>query len=303
MIDRLADDLRSELPEMKGFSRSNLKSMRAFAEAWASADDVERKLIAGLPWGHNVLLLQRLNGRDERLFYAARAVEHRWTRRVLQLRISTRLHDREGRALTNFAARLPEPDAEAAQLITRDPYTFEFLDLADEAREKDLERALVDDLEKFLRELGAGFAFVGSQVPFEVDGEDFYIDLLFFHIPTSRYVVIDLKLDKFKPKDAGQINFYVNVVDDRMRLENHAPTIGLVLCATRSETIVRYALDGLDNPLGVAAWETASRDKVLLDRVPEGLQLPAVEQLQEGLQRIVEAHAEEIARIGPSDPS
>lgn len=160
------------------------------------------------------------------------------------MRISTRLHDREGKALTNFAARLPEPDAEAAQLITRDPYTFEFVDLAEEAREKDLERALVDDLEKFLRELGAGFAFVGSQVPFEVDGEDFYIGLLFFHIPTCRYVVIDLKLDKFKPKDAGQINFYVNVVDDRLRLANHAPTIGLVLCATRSETIVRYALDG-----------------------------------------------------------
>lgn len=291
IVDRLSADLKAEFADMKGLSPRNLRYMRDLATAWPD-EAILQRVVARLPWGHNIDLLDKVKDADARMFYALKAIEAGWTRKVLQAQIASRLHDRMGKALTNFRARLPEAEADAAQLITRDPYTFDFVELAADARERDLERALLADLQRFMLELGSGFAFVSNQYHVEVGGEDFYIDLLFFHIPTSRYVVIDLKLDKFRPRDAGQINFYVNVVDARLRLDGHAPTIGLILCATRSETVVRYALSGIDRPVAVAAWEVADQTRELVDHVPEEMQLPAVEVLQEGLERIVQAHAD-----------
>lgn len=292
VVERLASDLKAEFPEMKGLSRTNLMYMRSFADAWPNWDDA-KDIVGRLPWGHNIDLLTKLETEEERRFYASRAIEYDWSRTVLQTRIATKLIAREGQALTNFSDRLDGPAAKAAQAITRDPYTFDFLDLSADAQERDLEKALLADLRKFMLELGAGFAFVGSQYHLEVDGEDFYIDLLFFHIPTNRYVVIDLKLEKFRPKDAGQINFYVNVIDDTLREPHHAPSIGLVLCATRSETIVRYALAGIDKPVGVAAWQ-ATESVAALEARANGADLPPVREIERGLERIVEAHAEEL---------
>lgn len=294
VISRLSADLRHTFPEMRGLSARNITYMRDLARAWPD-EAILQRLVAKLPWGHNATLLDRLADRDTRVFYAERAIAHGWTRAVLETRIGSRLHEREGRALTNFAATLPEPDAHALQRLTRDPYTFDFLDLREPARERDLERALLAEVRSFLLELGAGFAFVGSQVGLLVDGEEFVLDLLFFHIPTSRYVVIDLKIERFRPADAGQIAFYVAVVDDRMRGLDHAPTIGLVLCADRGEAVVRYSLDGVSRPVGVAAWREGGGDRsALTERVPASLDLPEAE-IRSGFERIVRAHAGELA--------
>jgi predicted nuclease of restriction endonuclease-like (RecB) superfamily len=296
VIDRLSQDLRSAFPGQKGLSARNLRYMRDFAKAWPS-EGIWQQAAAKLPWGHNMVLLDKLTTREERLFYISLVTEHGWSRAVLEARIASRLHEREGKALTNFADRLPDAAAKAAQLITRDPYSLEFLDIAAEAEERDLERALIADLRKFMLELGAGFAFVGSQVPLGVDGEDFFVDLLFFHIPTNRYVVIDLKIGKFVPRDAGQINFYVNVIDDKISLDHHAPTIGLVLCAGHSASVVRYTLEGLTKPVGVASWQLGNGQTDLVAEAPADSNMPSAQQLQQGLDDIVAAHAEEIRAV------
>jgi predicted nuclease of restriction endonuclease-like (RecB) superfamily len=294
-IGQLARDLSRDFPDMKGLSRSNLYSMRAFAAAWSSED--VHQLGGQLPWRHHVALLQKLQTREQRLFYLAKAAEHGWSRPVLEAQIASKLHEREGKALTNFDARLPKDAAKAAQMITRDPYNLEFLHLTEDAEERDIERALIADLRAFMLELGAGFAFVGSQVHIDVDGDDFYVDLLFFHIPTNRYIVMDLKIGKFVPRDAGQINFYVNVIDDKLRLDHHAPTIGLVLCASRNQSVVRYALDGLTKPVGVASWQLPDRDRPLAIEPPADVHLPSAAQLQAGLDRFVEAHADAVRAV------
>lgn len=292
VVDRLSQDLRSAFPEQKGLSSRNLRYMRDFAKAWPL--EMLQQAAAKLPWGHNMVLLDKLSTPEERLFYIALVIEHGWSRSLLEARIVSRLHEREGKALTNFADSLPEDAAKAAQLITRDPYNLEFLDIVSEVEERDLERALIADLRKFMLELGTGFAFVGSQVPLDVDGEAFYIDLLFFHIPTNRYVVIDLKIGTFVPRDAGQINFYVNVIDDKISLDNHAPTIGLILCASHNASVVRYALKGLTKPVGVASWQLGDQEAALLAEAPADAQMPSAQRLREGLDGIVAAHAEEI---------
>jgi predicted nuclease of restriction endonuclease-like (RecB) superfamily len=213
---------------------------------------------------------------------------------VLEHHIATGRYEREGKALTNFSSTLPAPESELVQQIVHEDYNFEFLGLAGDVHEGRIERSLIADIERFMLELGAGFAFVGRQVPLDVDGEEFFIDILFFHIPLNRYVVIELKLGKFRPQYAGQINFYVNVIDDQLRLERHGATIGLVLCASRNETVARYALEGMTRPLGVARYATTG---TLVEHVPEELgdQLPALEEISAGVQRIVERHSDEIA--------
>jgi predicted nuclease of restriction endonuclease-like (RecB) superfamily len=244
--------------------------------------------------GHNIALLTKLKDREIRLWYATQAIEYGWSRKVLEHHIATGRYEREGKALTNFSRTLPVPESELVQQIMHEDYNFEFLGLAADVHEGKIERSLIADIESFMLELGVGFAFVGRQVPLDVDGEEFWIDLLFFHIPLNRYVVIDLKLGKFRPQYAGQVNFYVNVVDDQMRQEHHGATIGLVLCASRNKTVARYALEGMTRPLGVARYATTG---TLVERVPEELgdQLPALEEISAGVQRIVERHSEEVA--------
>lgn len=255
VVDRLAKDLRAEFPEMHGLSRSNLLSMRAFAGAYPD-ETLVQQLVGQLPWGHNVLLLTKLKKAEQRLWYARQTLEHGWSRAVLAVQIATKAHGRMGKALTNFDRTLLPPQSDLAQQALKDPYTFDFLTLSASAREHELEQGLVDHIQKLLIELGVGFAFVGRQVHLEVGGENYYLDLLFYHLKLRCYVVIDLKMEPFKPEFAGKMNFYLSAVDSQMRHPDDQPTIGLLLCKDKHHLTVEYALRGLTKPIGVSEWKT-----------------------------------------------
>lgn len=228
VIDRLSVDLRREFPEMKGFSPRNLKYMRAFAEAWPD-ESIVQQVAAQLPWFHNCIMLDKLDDPATRIWYAKAAIEHGWSRNVLALQIDSALHRRQGQAVTNFARTLPAPESDLAQNLLKDPYNFDFLTL-DAAHERDLERGLLHHLKDFMLELGVGFAFLGSQYHLPVGEDDFFIDLIFYHVKLHCYVVIDLKMGTFRPEYAGKLNFYCSAVDDLLRAPEDAPTIGLLLC-------------------------------------------------------------------------
>ncbi|WP_234891129.1 PDDEXK nuclease domain-containing protein [Agrobacterium vitis] len=254
VIDRLANDLGQAFPEMTGLSARNLKYMRAFAEAWPDGDFVQQ-VVALLPWGHNVRLLDALKTPGERTWYARQAIEHGWSRNVLVHQIDSNLFGRQGSALTNFSRTLPAEQSELAQQILKDPYTFDFLSLGPEMLERDLERGLIEHLRSLILELGKGFAFVGSQYHLEVGGQDYYLDLLFYHLRLRCFVVIELKIEDFKPEFAGKMNFYLSAVDDQLRHTDDQPTIGIILCKGRNEIIVEYALRDSSKPMGVAQYQ------------------------------------------------
>jgi len=268
VIDRLAADLRSAFPEMSGFSPRNLKYMRAFAEAWPDEDFVQQ-VAAQLPWFHNCTILDKLKNLAERIWYAQQTIENGWSRNILIHQIESNLFHRKGKAITNFDRTLPAPQSELAQQIIKDPYNFDFLSLGSEAKERDLERGLIAQLQKFLLELGVGFAFVGSQYPLEVDGEDFFIDLLFYHLKLRCFVVIDLKMDQFRPEYAGKMNFYLSAVDDLLKHSSDQPSLGIILCKTKKKMVVEYALRDTSKPLGVAEYRiTAALPERLKGNLP-----------------------------------
>ena len=277
VIERLAHDLRVAFPGMKGFSRANLMYMRAFAEAWPDAVIVQQA-VGQLPWGHNLVLLTRLKAPEMRLAYAQAAIEHGWSRSVLNIHIETRRLERSGQAITNFVEHLPMPGSDLAQQSLKDPYLFDFLDVGNEADEREIESALIKHITQFLLELGAGFAFVGRQVHLEVGGDDFFIDLLFYHLKLRCYVVIELKAEKFKPEHLGQLSFYITAVDRQVKAEQDAPTIGLLLCKSKNEVVAEYALGDKTQPMGVAEYK-------LLESLPKELQtnLPSIEQIEREL--------------------
>lgn len=233
VIERLAADLRSAFPEMKGFSPRNLKYMRAFAEAYPM-EQIVQQVVAQIPWGHNVRILDIVKDPTERLWYVQQTIQHGWSRNVLVHQIESGLYHRQGKAVTNFDRTLPKPQSELAQQLLKDPYNFDFLSLGKDALERDLERALIDHIRDFLLELGVGFAFVGSQYHLEVGGQDFYIDLLFYHLRLRCYVVIDLKMSGFQPEFSGKMNFYLSVVDDLLRHPDDQPSIGMILCKSKN---------------------------------------------------------------------
>ncbi|WP_247356738.1 PDDEXK nuclease domain-containing protein [Bradyrhizobium sp. 160] len=272
VIDRLADDLGRAFPEMTGLSARNLKYMRAFAEAWPDGGFVQQ-VVALLPWGHNVRLLDAVKAPEERAWYARQAIEHGWSRNVLIHQIDSNLFARQGSALTNFSRTLPAEQSELAQQILKDPYTFDFLSLGPEMLERDLERGLIEHLRSLILELGKGFAFVGSQYHLEVAGQDYYLDLLFYHLRLRCFVVIELKIEDFKPEFAGKMNFYLSAVDDQLRHRDDQPTIGIILCKGRNKVIVEYALRDASKPMGVAQYQ-------LSPALPPQLQqdLPTVEE-------------------------
>jgi predicted nuclease of restriction endonuclease-like (RecB) superfamily len=274
VIERLAKDLKREFPDMKGFSRSNLLYMRAFAEAYPD-EQLVQQVIGQIPWGHNITLLEKLKCPEERLWYAKTTVTHGWSRNILTMQIESRLYERQGGAVTNFAKTLPELDSDLAIGLLKDPYNFDFLMLAKDAKERDMEQGLVDHIRKFLMELGVGFAFVGTQYPLAVSGKEYRLDMLFYHIPLHRYVVIDLKMGEFQPDYSGQMSFYVAAVDNILRGERDDPTIGIILCKSKDRTTVEYALQGLQQPIGVSSYQLGST-------LPEALQLnlPTAEQLE-----------------------
>jgi predicted nuclease of restriction endonuclease-like (RecB) superfamily len=277
VIERLAHDLRTAFPEMKGFSPRNLKYMRAFAEAWPEAEFVQAGL-AQLPWYHQLALLDKLSDTDARRWYAAQAIEHNWSRNVLVMQIESRLQERSGTAVTNFETRLPKPQSDLARESLKDPYRFDFLGLTGEAQERDVEQSLVKHVTEFLLELGAGFAFVGRQVLLDVDGDEFFIDLLFYHLKLRCYVVIELKAGKFKPEHLGQLGFYLTAVDRQIKSEHDNPTIGLLLCKSKNKVVAEYALSDKTQPMGIAEYK-------LLESLPAELQtsLPSIEQIENEL--------------------
>ena len=275
IIDLLGKDLRQEFPGIQGFSVRNLKYMRALAEAWPD-EAIVQQAVAQLPWGHNVRLLDKVTSPEERLWYIRQTIQHGWSRNVLELQIESGLYKRQGKATTNFQATLPLPQSDLAQQLTKDPYNFDFLTLTNDAQERDLERGLLQHLRQFLIELGTGFAFVGSQVPLEVGGEDFKIDLLFYHLKLRCFCVIDLKMTPFKPEYAGKMNFYLAAVDDLLRHPDDKPSIGLILCKTKNRIIAEYALRNTSTPMGVSEFRH-------LEEIPESLikgGLPTIEQIE-----------------------
>lgn len=256
VVARLSADLRAEFPSMKGLSVGNLDYMRRLAAAWPDRDS-SLQLIGKIPWGHNQTLLDKLADRSDREWYARSAIEHGWSRAVLENQVMSQLKERTGTAPTNFERLLPAHDSELMQQATKDPYHLEFLGLDTAAKERDIEQAMIDQLDRFLRELGQGFAYVGRQWRLEVDGDEFFVDLLMFHANTNRYVVIELKNRKLAPADVGQLNFYVAVLDDTLRREHHNPTVGLLLCTSANERTVRYALDASTSPMAVSGYRYA----------------------------------------------
>jgi predicted nuclease of restriction endonuclease-like (RecB) superfamily len=274
IIDRLARDLGSEFPGVEGFSPRNLKYMRSLAAAWPDPEVVPQ-LVALLPWGHLRVLLDRVKDGPTREWYLRATLEYGWSRDILAHQIAGRLHERQGKALTNFSRTLPPGDSDMAEQILKDPYNFDFLTLASPAKERELERGLLIHLRDLLLELGRGFAFVGSQVPLTVDEETFYIDLLFYHVRLHSYFVIELKIGAFKPEYAGKLNFYLSAVDGRMRSERDDPTIGLLLCESRQGAVVEYAFKDIHKPIGVATYRVTRE-------LPEPLkaEVPSIEDLE-----------------------
>jgi predicted nuclease of restriction endonuclease-like (RecB) superfamily len=259
---------------MRGFSPRNLLFMRSFAEAFTSGPIV-KQLVSQLPWGHIIHILQQVKSPTERSWYINQTIEHGWSRNVLSFHISSGLARRKGKAVSNFQHRLPAPQSELAEQTFKDPYIFDFLAMDSKLREREVETGLVEHITKFLLELGSGFAFVGRQVRMEVGGDDFYLDLLFYHLRLRSYVVVEIKNSRFKPEFAGQLNFYLAAVDAKLRREHDNHSIGLVLCREKNRLVAEYSLRNMKTPIGVAEFK-------LVKSVPKELRssLPTIAELE-----------------------
>ncbi|MEM6255175.1 MAG: PDDEXK nuclease domain-containing protein [Cyanobacteria bacterium P01_D01_bin.156] len=279
VIERLAKDLKRDFPDMTGFSARNLKYMRAFADAYSDHQMVQQ-VFSQIPWGHNVRLLDALKDPEERLWYARQTIEHGWSRNVLLMQIDQGAHiQTDSAAITNFERTLPPDQSDLAKNLIKDPYNFDFLTLAADAQERDLEKSLLGHIRDFLLELGVGFAFVGSQHPIQVGNKEYAIDLLFYHLKLRCFVVIDLKLGEFEPEFSGRMNFLVSAVDDLMRHADDQPTIGMILCKSNDATVAEYSLRDVNKPIGVATHRLGRE-------LPADLQgtLPTVEELEQQLE-------------------
>jgi len=276
IITRLSVDLRREFPEMKGFSPRNLVYMQTLAGAYS--EEFTQQAVARIPWGHNCIILDKIREPTKREWYVRAVMEHGWSRNVLAHQIETNLYARQGKAITNFERTLPLLQSDLAQQVLKDPFNFDFLMLHKDARERELQDGLINHIRQFLLELGKGFAFVGSPYPLTVGGDEFEIDLLFYHLHLRCYVVIDLKIGKFAPQDAGQMNFYLSAVDDLIRHKDDAPSIGLILCKSKNEIVAEYALRDVNKPIGVATHLTREIEAAL----PKDFQysLPTVEEIE-----------------------
>ena len=294
VVERLAQDLQAEFPGIGGFSPRNVWRMCAFYLAYT--EDV-RKLprlvaeldgenlprpVAEIPWGHNADLLDKIKNPEERLWYARATVEHGWSRPLLVHWIEGDLYRRQGKATTNFVKSLPAPQSDLAREILKDPYNFEFLSLAEDAEERTLQKGLLAHIQHFLVELGAGFAFLGQQYRLDVGGEDYYLDLLFYHVKLRCYIVIDLKMTPFRPEYAGKMNFYLSAVDDLLRHPDDGPSIGIILCKAKNRVVAEYALRDLAKPVGVSTYITK-----LVESLPPALRgsLPSPEALEAELKK------------------
>lgn len=285
MIDQLAKDLQTAFPGIEGFSRTNVFRMRAFYRSYQKVPQAvglfENLPIFQIPWGHNILLSERVKNYEERLWYAEQSITNGWSRSALEDWIETNLYSRQGKAITNFSVRLPENESKIEQDAFRDPYNFDFLRLRAGFHEKELEEGLIEQIQKTLIEFGHGFAFVGQQYPLEVDGDTYYIDLLFYHTPSHRYVAVELKAEHFKPEYTGQMNFYLSALDDKLKTNIDNPSIGLILCKKKSKFKAEYALRDIHKPMAVAGYAVE-----ILKTLPKELlkSFPSVKEIEAELE-------------------
>lgn len=305
VIARLSSDLQAAFPDMSGFSERNLEYMRKFAVAWPESETVQH-VAALLPWGHNMVLLDKVASPGERVWYAEQAAENGWTRKLLEHHITTGLYRAQGAAITNFAERLPEIQAQAAQQITRDPPVLDFIRVAPDSAERDVERALVGEIQEFMVRLGRGFLYAGRQRLVRVGERDFFLDLLFYHHPTRRWVVIELKVGRFEPEYVGKLNFYVNAVEQQLAQADDQATIGMLLCASRDEAVVRITLQGIESPLAVVRYRTRG-DRLDIDHAAEAAVCPGMrvelEQMREVEERLATWVAGRVASLEQPDSS
>jgi len=281
VVDRLSADLKQSFPEMHGFSPRNLKYMRRFAESWPDEQIVQR-CVAQLPWRHNICLMEKVKEPNRRLAYAMAAIEHGWSKTILELQLENYTLERTGKIPSNFGKTLPDVQSDMVQQMFKDPYLLDFTGADASSREKDIEDGLTTHITQFLLELGQGFSYVGRQVHLELAGHDYYIDMLFYHLRLRCFVVVELKAVPFDPGMMGQLSFYQSVVDDTLRHESDGKTIGLLLVKSKDETIVRYSLEGINKPIGIASWETAI-EKDIADKWKSSL--PTIEELEAELNK------------------
>jgi len=296
-IQKIATDLQKEFPGIEGFSKTNLYRMRSFYLAYPTIPQNPNPLndlpVFHIPWGHNVILLTKVKDLEIRLWYAKKTIENGWTRDVLELWIDSNLHKREGKAITNFQNTLPKPQSDLAQQAMRDPYLIDFMMATEDAKEKEIEQGLIENLQNFLMELGEGFAFIGRQVPLTVEGDTSYLDLLFYNTKLHCYVVLEIKARAFDPRDTGQLNYYIGAVEKQLRREGDNATIGILLCRTKKELKVEYAISNLKNPISVSTYE------FLVKSLPKGLKptIPTVAQIEAELSELEAPESSETKKI------
>lgn len=289
VIPRLAKDIQNELPEQKGFSERNLKFMvqlyneyeGSIGKQAVSQLDKTKSLVIQIPWGHNIVLMQRLKNNDDRRWYMEQTIANGWSRDTLGSMLKSNAHERQGTLAHNFDTSLQLPQSELVRQALKDPYIFDFLTLTEPFQERELESELIKHLEKFLIELGAGFAFLGRQYKLTITDQDFYLDLLFYHIKLRCFIVVELKKGAFKPEYVGKMNFYCSAVDDSLRQAQDQATIGLILCETKNKVFAEYALRDFAKPIGISAYE-------LTRALPESLKssLPSIEELETELSKV-----------------
>ena len=271
---RLSKDLMSEFPDMKGFSKRNLELIRQWYLFYSqiakqAVSQLQLAQVTQIPWGHNIAIISKCKDIKEAIYYVQNTITHNWSRNVLVHQIESALYKREGKAITNFPLALPKPQSDLARQTLKDPYIFDFLSMSDDYNERDLEKGLTAHLTNFLLELGAGFSFIGRQVPVQVGTKEFFIDLLFYHTRLHCYIVVELKTGDFEPAYAGQLNFYIKAVDSQLRKDDDHPTIGLLLCKSREKLVAEYALSDIHKPIGVSEYKlTHSLPKKLKSSLP-----------------------------------
>lgn len=283
----MSKDLRKTFPDMAGFSVQDLKSIRYWYKFYNSNEnglqavsqmELVEKLVKSIPWGHNQRIMYKCKNIAEALFYVQKTMDNGWSRTVLEHQIDSGLYDRQGKAITNFQLKLPEPQSDLAEQTLKNPYNFDFLTLREQYDEKELEDALINQITQFLLELGTGFSYLGRQVHLHVGESDFYMDLLFYHVRLHCYVVVELKTEKFKPEFAGKLNFYVTAVNKQMKAKEDNPTIGILICKDKDDVVAEYALDDISQPIGIAEYELT---KVLREEFKSSL--PTVEEIESEL--------------------
>jgi predicted nuclease of restriction endonuclease-like (RecB) superfamily len=280
-LAQISQDLKAEFPDMKGFSVRNLEGMRQWYRFWSDDSAIALQVVAQIPWGHNLTIVAKIKNPDEAMFYVQKTIQNNWSRSVLTHQIEAGLYQREGKAISNFEATLPAPQSDLARQTLKDPYNFDFLMLREKHDEQELENALIENITRFLLELGAGFSYLGRQYRLEVGGDEFFMDLLFYHVRLHCYVVIELKTVKFKPEFAGKLNFYISAVDGILKTEQDSPTIGLLICKSKNDTVVEYALRDVNKPIGVSEY-------MIAQQLPEEFRssLPSIEAIEAELDEL-----------------